>query len=72
MRVPVDLASLHIEELGLSVRCYRTLKHAGVICLRDLAKASEETLILFYAELNVKSRKEAWGVLCRRMTGETE
>lgn len=64
-----NVLDMHIEELGLSVRCYRTLKHEGVVTLRDIGKASEETLTLFYTELQVNGRKEAWAVLRRRKKG---
>lgn len=46
-----EIAQLHIEELGLSVRCCRKLKHAGVVRVCDVMDAPLELLQEFEDEL---------------------
>lgn len=55
--VPEKLGLLRIEEIGLSIRCYRHLKRNGVNNIRELLAAPEEVLKPYFAELNAGLRR---------------
>lgn len=47
----VALLNLRVEEIGLSIRCYRRLKEAGINTVRDLLYAKDEVLAPYFDEL---------------------
>ena len=47
------LLAERIETIGLSIRCYRHLKLAGINAIADLVKAPDAVLAPYYMELLV-------------------
>jgi hypothetical protein len=48
----VALLSERIETVGLSIRCYRRLKEAGINTILDLLYAKDEVLAPYFDELH--------------------
>lgn len=49
--MPKSVRDLFLEDVGLSVRCCRSLKHEGIATMGQLMSAPETVLAEFQAEL---------------------